>query len=166
LQALLPGAQLGRELLAEILGLEHLTDLDLALAALLRQGQRSAQSFTSCLEFARISQKPAISSAGGANGPSITVRLPSGVKRTRAPFELACRPSAASSTPALASSSLKAPISANSRSLGSTPASLSRLALTIIMKRMVCLLGFGAASGTVPPPGCGSTADEAIANTG
>src|SRR5579859_5639312 len=56
---------------------------------------------------------------------------------TRAPFELGCRPSAASSTPALTSSSLYLVISVSSFSSGRTPASDSLLALTRTMNRMI-----------------------------
>src|SRR5262249_20874821 len=54
----------------------------------------------------------------------------------RTPFEVGWRPERSRSTPALASSSLYFVISAMSVSLGMTPASLSWLALTIIMNRI------------------------------
>src|SRR2546426_10023870 len=54
----------------------------------------------------------------------------------RAPFELACSPSAASSAPALTSSSLSRPPSERIFSAGRTPASDSLLALTSSMKRI------------------------------
>src|SRR5262245_38908630 len=104
-------------------------------------------------------QKPATSSFDSANGPSSTVRLlPE--KRTRAPFELGCSPSAASSTPAFISSSLYLPMSVRSFSLGITPASVLLLALTITMKRMALsplVLRFGGPGlrrfSAVPVPG-------------
>ena len=68
-------------------------------------GQRLAHAIASSSELAWISQKPAISSCAGANGPATTVRR-SPENRTRAPFELGCNPSPASSAPAFASSSL------------------------------------------------------------
>src|SRR5919199_310875 len=70
-----------------------------------------------------------------ANGPSTTVRLlPENL--TRAPLELGWRPSPASSTPALTSSSLYRVISASSSWLGSTPASVSLSALSRTMNRI------------------------------
>src|SRR5262249_21966415 len=58
-------------------------------------------------------------------------------RRTREPFELACRPSPASSTPALINSSLYLPMAARSFWSGSTPASARSSLLTIIMNRIV-----------------------------
>src|SRR6185437_2111075 len=81
-------------------------------------------------------QKPAISSFDSANGPSTTFRLPP-ENLMRAPFELGCSPSPASITPALTSSSLNLPIAAKSSVLGSSPASVAALDLTITMKRIV-----------------------------
>src|SRR3989442_15131282 len=82
------------------------------------------------------SQNPAISSFVSAKGPSITVRLlPENL--TRAPFELAWSPSAASSTPAFSSCMLNLPISVRLFSSGRPPASESLLALTRIMNRIV-----------------------------
>src|SRR5581483_6784900 len=99
-------------------------------------GQRFTHSIASSFDFTCQIQKPAISSLVSANGPSITVRLfPENL--TRAPFELGCRPSPASITPALTSSSLNLAISASSFSSGILPASLSLLALIKIMNRMV-----------------------------
>ena len=63
-------------------------------------GQRLAHAIASSSELAWISQKPAISSCAGANGPLATVRR-SPENRTRAPFALGCNPSPASSAPAL-----------------------------------------------------------------
>src|SRR6185312_1945300 len=83
-----------------------------------------------------MSQNPATSSLVSANGPSITVRF-APENFTRAPLELGCSPSAASSTPAFTSSSLYLPIAASRSWLGITPASLSALALTITMNRIV-----------------------------
>src|SRR4030095_14562013 len=93
-------------------------------------GQRLTHSITSSLDLHCISQKPAISSLVSLKGPSVTVRLlPENL--TRAPLELGCRPSPASMTPALASSSLYLPISSRSFVSGITPASESLVALTI-----------------------------------
>ncbi len=103
-------------------------------------GQRLTHSMASSREPTCHSQKPATSSLVSAKGPSTTVRL-SPENTTRAPFELGCRPSPARSTPAFMSSSLYVPISVMSCSLGMTPASLSAVALTMIMNRMSCLLG-------------------------
>src|SRR5580700_1655322 len=77
-----------------------------------------------------------MSSLVSANGPSITVVLPS-ENRTRLPLELAWSPSAASITPARTNSSLNFPISASSSLVGRTPASESLQALTITMNRIV-----------------------------
>src|ERR1700754_1192117 len=69
----------------------------------------------------------------------MTVFLPP-ENRTRLPLLLGCRPSPASMMPAFTSSSLNLPMSANSFSLGITPASEFLLALTITMTRIVVLL--------------------------
>src|SRR5262245_63979286 len=61
-------------------------------------------------------------------------------KRTRFPFLLGRRPSPASMTPALTSSSLNLPMSLNSFSEGSIPASEFFVAFTITMTRIVGLL--------------------------
>src|SRR5437870_2114812 len=79
--------------------------------------------------------RPAINSLVSAKGPSITVAFPP-EKRTRAPFELACRPSAASITPALTNSSLYFPISSSSAWVGMMPASDSLFAFITIMTRI------------------------------
>src|SRR6266576_1678184 len=58
---------------------------------------------------------------------------------TRAPFELGCRPSPASITPAFTSSSLNLPISRSSSSFGIWPASYSSPPFTRTMKRIALL---------------------------
>ena len=68
-----------------------------------------------------------MSSFVSANGPSTTVLFPP-EKRTRLPLLLGWSPSPASMTPALTSSSLNLPMSAEKLSLGITPASESLLA--------------------------------------
>ncbi len=68
-------------------------------------GQRLTHSIASSLDSTSQSQKPASSSLVSANGPSMTDVLPP-ENRTRTPFELGCKPSPASITPALTSSSL------------------------------------------------------------
>src|SRR5207237_46041 len=95
----------------------------------------TTHSIASSFDLHSHSQKPATNSFVSANGPSTTVRF-APENLTRAPFELGCSPSPASSTPALAISSLKAPISARSSLLGRTPASEFLSALTISMNRM------------------------------
>src|SRR5262249_39825499 len=85
-------------------------------------------------------QKPATSSFVSANGPSMTLDLPSPSNFTRTPFELGCKPSPASITPAFASSSLNLPMSASSFSLGMMPASEFLSAFTITMNRISSLL--------------------------
>src|SRR3954452_23408633 len=72
----------------------------------LRKGAFLTHSKTSSREETSRIQKPAMSSLVSAKGPSTTVVWPSLSKRTRAPFELGCRPSPASMTPAFTSSSL------------------------------------------------------------
>src|SRR5437868_7118224 len=90
-------------------------------------------------------QKPASSSLVAPKGPFMTVRpLPSYL--TRKPFELACRPSAASNTPAFIISSLNRPMASTISFVGSTPASESLLALTSIMNRIAVLLRGGSPS--------------------
>src|SRR4051812_31083081 len=99
-------------------------------------GARLSHSIASSFDFTCQSQKPATSSFVSANGPSMTVFLfPS--NRTRAPLELAWRPSPASITPAFTSSSLNFPIAVRIFSSGSTPASESLFAFTITMNRIV-----------------------------
>src|SRR3954467_9029306 len=73
-----------------------------------------------------------------ANGPSLTLCALS-VYLIRAPFEVGCRPSPASRTPALTNSSLNLPIAVSNSVLGITPASLSLLAFTITINRIVTL---------------------------
>src|SRR4029077_7775227 len=102
-------------------------------------GQRLTHSIASCNDAHFHSQKPATNSFVSANGPSVTIRF-SPANLTRAPFELACSPSAASSKPALVRSSLNFPIAARSCSLGRPPASEDLVALTITMNRIFCLL--------------------------
>ncbi|MOA31495.1 hypothetical protein D3C78_1526570 [compost metagenome] len=98
-------------------------------------GHFLTQAMASCREAHFQIQKPATNSFVAANGPLMTRRSwPE--KATRAPRALGCRPSPASITPAWTSSSLKAPIAANSSCVGITPASLSFVALTITMNRM------------------------------
>src|SRR5262245_58582529 len=58
------------------------------------------------------------------------------VNFTRLPFELGCRPSPASMTPAFTSCSLKLPISVKSFLFGICPASDSSLAFTSTITRM------------------------------
>src|SRR6185503_9527701 len=99
-------------------------------------GQRFTHSIASSIDFTFHSQKPAISSLVSANGPSMTVVFPP-AKRTRAPFELGCRPSPACMIPAWTSSSLYFPMSVRSFSSGSTPASDCSLALMMTMTRIV-----------------------------
>ena len=76
-----------------------------------------------------------MSSLASVNGPSMTVRSrPS--KRTLAPLEVGCRPSPASMTPALRSSSLYFVIAPRSDVLDLSPASDSGLPGTRTMKRI------------------------------
>ena len=90
-------------------------------------GARLSHSIASSRDAHSQIQKPATSSLASVNGPSMTVRSrPS--KRTLAPFEVGCRPSPASITPALTSSSLYLVIASSSSVLGITPASDSGLA--------------------------------------
>jgi hypothetical protein len=107
-------------------------------------GARFNHSIASSFDLTCHSQNPAISSLVSLNGPSITVRLPP-ENWTRTPPELGCRPSPASITPALMSSSLNLPISSSiSRvfSVGMKPFSESFVALTSTMNLIVRLLCF------------------------
>src|SRR5256714_7244440 len=95
-----------------------------------------------------------MSSLVSVKGPSITVFW-SAENRTRFPLELGCSPSPASITPALASSSLYLPMSARVCSLGIAPASLSSLAFTstitrIVIPPLVCEVGAGPPGGSDP----------------
>src|ERR1700722_16701879 len=101
-----------------------------------QSGQRLTHSTASSIDLSCQIQYPAISSLVSVNGPSITVRL-SPAKRTRLPFELGWRPSAASRTPAFTNSSLNFPISSHIFCLGMIPASESFVALTMTMNRIV-----------------------------
>src|ERR1700712_2810725 len=76
-----------------------------------------------------------------ANGPLLTVGSLAAYLM-RAPFELGCRPSPASMTPALTISSLNLPIAVSNSVLGITPASLFLSAFTITMNRIVALPRF------------------------
>ena len=79
--------------------------ISISLSSGIGFGQRRTHSIASSIERTCHSQKPATSSWVSVNGPSVTVRvLPE--KRTRTPRELGCKPSPASITPALTSSSL------------------------------------------------------------
>src|SRR5215472_3779831 len=77
-----------------------------------------------------------MSSLVSVKGPSMTVVFPPDENLTRAPRELARRPSPASRTPAFISSLLYAPMAASSSGLGITPASDWSFALSSIMKRI------------------------------
>src|SRR6266436_10450205 len=99
-----------------------------------------------------MSQKPATRSGVTGNGPWLTLgSLPEYL--IRAPFEVGCRPSPASMTPALTISSLNLPIAVSSSVLGITPASLFLSAFTITMNRIVTLrLAFEFAGWRFLPP--------------
>src|SRR5204862_503909 len=115
-----------------VLALEQLSSPKLIERAI----PRRAHSTASSMDFTCQSQKPAMSSLVSEKGPSVTIFLPS-AKRTRLAFELGWSPSPANNTPAFTNSSLYFPISVRSCSLGITPASLSLVALTKIMNRIV-----------------------------
>src|SRR5256885_5533547 len=100
------------------------------------KGARLSHSIASSRDLHCQSQKPAINSLVSENGPSMTVFLPPGPNLTRTPFDEACSPSAASSTPALTSSSLNLVISVRIFSSGRAPASESLFAFTITMNRI------------------------------
>src|SRR6184192_58280 len=85
-------------------------------------------------------QNPPTSSLVSANGPSTTLGSSVLEKTIRAPCELGVRPSPASITPALTSSSLNFAISVSSSALGPLPASESSFALTITMNRIAVSL--------------------------
>jgi hypothetical protein len=90
------------------------------------------QSITSSFDLTSTIQNPAISSLASVKGPSVTVNCPFW-NFTRAPLPLSMRPSPETSTPALISCSLNLPMASMTSLLGITPASLSWLALTMIM---------------------------------
>src|SRR5580692_7566894 len=100
------------------------------------KGLRLSHSTASSMLRTCQSQKPATSSLVSAKGPSVIVGL-APVKVMRLPLELGWRPSPASITPALTSSSLNLPMLVRSSVLGRTPASDSLLALTNTMQRIV-----------------------------
>jgi hypothetical protein len=93
------------------------------------------------MSFTSQIQNPATSSRVSAKGPSMTARLaPS--KAMRLPFEEGCRPSPVSMMPAFTSSSLYRPMASiisMVSGVGLTPASLSSVAFTNTMTRMVIL---------------------------
>src|SRR6202171_5034546 len=73
-----------------------------------------------------------------ANGPWLTLGcFPEYL--IRAPFDVGCRPSPASMTPAFTISSLNLPMAVSNSVLGMTPASLFLSAFTITMNRIVTL---------------------------
>src|SRR5271170_7897415 len=102
----------------------------------LQLGARLTHSMASSRDLTCKIEKPATSSLASVKGPSTTVRdLPENL--TRAPLELGWRPSRASRTPALTSSSLYLPISASSCGSGRAPSfSDSAVALTMTMNRI------------------------------
>src|ERR1700721_428984 len=124
--------EFGREIGAEVFGFEDGTDFDFGSGP---KGLRLSHSTASSMERTCQSQKPAMSSLVSAKGPSVTVGL-AAVKVMRLPLELGWRPSPASITPALTSSSLNLPMLVRSSVLGRMPASESLLALTITMQRI------------------------------
>src|ERR1700730_14840985 len=75
-----------------------------------------------------------------ANGPLLTVGSLAAYLM-RAPFEVGCRPSPASMTPAFTISSLNLPIAVSNSVLGITPDSLFLSAFTITMNRISCSVG-------------------------
>jgi peptide deformylase len=105
-------------------------------------GQRFTQATASSMSLTSQSQKPATSSRVCAKGPSMTVRLgPS--KATRLPCEDGLRPSAVTKMPASRSSSLNLPIASiisASSAVWRKPFSLSSVAFTSTITRIVCLL--------------------------
>lgn len=108
-------------------------------------GQRFTQATASSMSLTSQSQKPVTSSRGWGKGPSITVR--SGPSNAiRLPREEGVRPSQPPSfiiMPALTSSSLNLPIASIISfvsAVGTTPFSLSSVAFTNTITRIVCLL--------------------------
>src|SRR3954469_22811004 len=102
-------------------------------------GQRFAQATASSMSLTSQIEKPAISSLVSANGPSMTVR-PEPSKAMRLAWALGLRPAAATMMPALTSSSVNRSIASNASVVGGTPFSVSSLAFTSTMTRIVCLL--------------------------
>src|SRR6476620_914885 len=115
----------------------------ISISSPLPNGARCIHWIASSSDLVLLSQKPATSSPESANGPRLTLPCPLPYL-IRAPFAVGCRPSPASITPALTSSSLNLPIAVSSSVLGITPASESLLAFTITMNRIAILrVGIG-----------------------
>src|SRR5215813_5781610 len=79
-----------------------------------------------------------MSSFDSVKGPSTMLRFEPRYP-TRQPLEVGCNPVASRSTPAFANSSWYVVIAANISCLGMAPASVSFVALTMIMNRMFFL---------------------------
>ena len=131
---------LGRELGAEVLGLEHLADLDLRV--LQHRVGAALDPLDRLVLRAHLPQPEAGDQLLGLGERAVDHGAL--VAREHAP----ARPSSSGAgprrpacTPALTSSSLNLPIAVRSSSLGITPASLSAVAFTMTMNRMSCLLG-------------------------
>src|SRR5450432_2230945 len=142
-------AQVGRQRLAEIFRRKNLPDFDFRAVVergTLHPADRLVQRFD-------LDQPEAGDQiTGEIEGPRLTVRSLPGYP-TRAPFEVGCRPSPASMTPAFTISSLNLPIAVSNSVLGITPASDSLLAFTITMNRIVTLrLTFTPRAGCEPAP--------------
>src|SRR5580700_6623196 len=104
-------------------------------------GQRFTQATASSMSLTSQSQKPATNSRAWAKGPSMTAR-PGPSNAIRLPCEEGLRPSATSMMPALRSSSLNLPIASIASfaaGVGRKPFSLSSVAFTITITRIVCL---------------------------
>ena len=107
----------------------ELADLDLALLVLAVRRGGTLSPFDGLFPGLHLDQPVAGDrSLASVKGPSITMRWPP-EKRTRAPFEVGCRPVRSSSTPAFASASLYLVIASRSLSSGMTPASVSLFGL-------------------------------------
>src|SRR6266478_5481331 len=110
----------------------------ISISSPLPNGARFIQPIASSSDLVLISQNPAIRSPVSSNGPRLSAFCPVEYL-IRAPLDVGCRPSPASMTPALAISSLNLPIAVSNSVLGITPASLSLLAFTITINRIVSL---------------------------
>src|SRR6202790_2573388 len=128
-------AQFGCQRLAKILGIEDLANFDLGAAV----ERRALHPFDGLVPRLHLNQpEPGNEIAGHGERAVADATLLAGIFE-RAPFEVGCRPSPASMTPAFTISSLNLPIAVSNSVLGITPASLFLSAFTITMNRIASL---------------------------
>jgi len=113
--------------------------ISISLGPSMGLGQRFTQATASSMSLTSQSQKPATSSRVAAKGPLMTVR-PGPLNAIRLPWDEGLSPSAARMRPAARNSSLYLPIASSNSAVGRVPFSLSSVAFTNTMTRIVCLL--------------------------